>query len=101
MSRKHGPFSYVGLGLGQRTGVVGNDQAVLDAQRHARERLAAGRSGDALAGLRHVVGAVRRALHVLAVLGEELVLDPVEPHRYVPATIDVGMERAAEIGSAS
>src|SRR4030095_6086527 len=37
------------------------------------------------------------ALYVLPVLGEELVLDPVEPHRDVTAAVHVGVERSAHV----
>jgi hypothetical protein len=37
---------------------------------------------------------VRRALDEAAVLGEELVLDPVEAHRHVAAAVHVGVELA-------
>jgi hypothetical protein len=37
---------------------------------------------------------VRRALHEAAVLGEELVLHPVEAHRHVTAAVHVGVQLA-------
>src|SRR4029453_2408306 len=81
----------------ERSGVVGENLPVLDPQGDALERLAAGRPGDALPRLGHVVGAVGSALHELSVLGEELVLDPVESHRHVTAGVHVGGEGPAHV----
>src|SRR5262245_52504456 len=107
MSRKHRLQTGAGalrrstrprrLRVGQRPRIVREDRPVLDAQRHPRQRLPTGGAGDALARLGHVVGTVGGALHVLTVLGEELVLDPVESHRDVAAAVHVGVERAAHV----
>src|SRR5207247_3531551 len=55
------------------------------------------RPRHALTGLGLVVRAVRRALHEASVLGEELVLDPVETHGHVPAAVHVGVVLAAVV----
>src|SRR2546428_14019813 len=61
------------------------------------ERLAARRPRHTLARLGLVVRAVRRALHEAPVLGEELVLDPVEAHRHVAAAVHVGVMLAGPV----
>src|SRR2546428_12083924 len=61
------------------------------------ERLAARRPRHTLARLGLVVRAVRRALNEAPVLGEELVLDPVEAHGHVPAAVHAGVGLAAVV----
>src|SRR5438128_12627748 len=61
------------------------------------EAAPAGRTRYTLPRVRQVVGAVRRALHEAPVLGEELVLDPVEAHRHVAAAVHVGVVLAGPV----
>src|SRR5207244_5832112 len=68
-----------------------------DPHRNAIERLSERWPRHALARLGLVARPVRRALHEAPVLGEELVLDPVEAHGHVPAAVQVGVVRAAVV----
>ena len=83
--------------LRQRPRTVREDDVAFDPERHPYERPAAGRARDALARLGTVVRPVGGTLHEAPVLGEELVLHPVEAHRHVPAAVDVRVQRAAVV----
>src|SRR5207244_5706434 len=79
------------LVVGERTRAVRDDGRPLDAEGDAVEGPAAGRARHALTRLGTIVGTVRGALHEAPVLGEELVLHPVEAHGDVPAAVHVCM----------
>src|SRR5262249_17672250 len=91
-ARMPGGWTFGRSVVGQRPRPLGDDLVALHSERDPEQRPPARRSRDALAGLRAVVRTVRRALEDAAVLAEELVLDPVEAHRDVPAPVHVGMK---------
>src|SRR5439155_18187823 len=85
------PRRGLALVVRERTRTVGHDRRPLDAEGDAVEGPAAGRARHALTRLGTIVGAVRGTLHEAPVLGEELVLHPVEAHGDVPAAVHVRM----------
>jgi hypothetical protein len=70
------------------------DYSVNDFERYPIKKFAtcAGWPGDAFAAARQIVGVMRLAHQVTAVLGEKLIINPVHRHRYMPAAIDVSVK---------
>src|SRR5579875_1114276 len=75
------------------------DDSVSHFERNFAQEFAgrAGRTSDAFPAFRLIAGVMRLAQKIIAVGGEELIVYPVHRERDVATSVDVGMERAAEV----